>query len=207
MKYQVLLIILLIYFSGNSQEIIGYAINEDDEKIEFYQNIEQKTDLAYDHWIEGDLSILGQFVYYLDKNNDFQKLNQKKIKELHYASKKYISLPIKGKTKRIQEVIADNNKYLLTQYYFHGVNYFYVFQKDNMEAVERKIKHSKKKKEDLKNYENYIVPYFSDCPKLLKRIKYNIENIEYNGENDYQVDLGYANNYMFNTITGFICEQ
>lgn len=191
---------------GYSQEIVGYAIMENNERIDFYQNVQEKSKLAYNHIIEGDVSMTGQFIFYFDKNNRFEKIAQKKIKKLNYGHKRFLPLPISWTMDRIHEVIAENEKYLLTQYYFNGVNYFYVFDKSNMKYVEKKISHSFKANKDFKNFEKYIKPYFSNCPALLKKIKYNIENTIYRSNAAYKDDSAYADNYLFNEISNFQCK-
>ncbi|CAL68065.1 hypothetical protein [Christiangramia forsetii] len=197
---------ILISFHSYSQETVGYAITENNERIDFYQNVEKRSKLAYNHVISGDVSMTGQFIFYLDKKNEFRKIPQKKIKELNYGLKRFLTLPLSWSMDRIHEVIAENDKYLLTQYYFNGVNYLYVFDKSNMKYVEKKISHSYKVKKDSKNFERYIKPYFSNCPELLKKIKFNIENIKYRSNAAYKDNSEYADNYLFNSISNFQCK-
>lgn len=206
MKLLLSIITLLIFSLGYSQETVGYAITENNERIEFYQNVQERSKLAYNHLIEDDVSMTGQFIFYFDKNNKFEKIPHKKIKELNYGHKRFLTLPISWSMDRIHEVIAENDKYILTQYYFNGVNYFYVFDKSNMKYLEKKISHSYKANKDSKNFEKYIKPYFSNCPALLKKLKYNIKNITYRSNAAYKDNSGYADNYLFNGVSNFQCK-
>lgn len=195
----------LIAISGFSQELVGYAITKNDVKIDFYKNTKEKTKLAYRHLINNDISITGEFLFYFDKNNRFEKIAQKKLKELNYEPRRYLILPINWYMKRIHEVIAENESFLLTQYYFNGHYYFYVFDKKSMKYTERKILHSYKKEIDSKNFKKYIKPYFKNCPDLLNQIKFNLENIIYRSRAAYQSNTKYAKNYLFRTISNLQC--
>ena len=197
---------LITFTYGYSQETVGYAITENDERIDFYQNVQEKSKIAYDHVLDGDVSMTGEYLFYFDRNNNFEKIAQKKIKELSYGRRRFLTLPINWTMERIHEVIAENEKYLLTQYYFNGVNFFYVFDKNNMKYVEKKISHSYKAKKDAKSLKKYIKPYFSDCPGLLKKLEYNIENIPYRRNSAYRDYSGYASNFLFNEISNFKCQ-
>lgn len=205
MKYFFSFFLFITFFSSKAQEIVGYTITNKDEKINFYKNLQEKSKLAYNHVIAGDISFTGEYLYYVDKNNEFQRIAQKKIKELSHDSIRYLTLPINWSSKRVHEVIAENNSYLLTQYYFSGFYYFYVFDKSDMKYVENKIPHSYSKRKDQENFKRYIKPYFSDCPQLLDKISYNINNIVYEGYIGNRA-VKEVENYLFRTISDFKCE-
>ena len=205
MKYFLCVFIFIIPFTSNAQEIVGYTITKKDERIDFYKNEQEKSKVAYNHIIEGDISFTGEYIYYVDKNNKFQRIAQKKVKQLIHGPNRYLTLPINWSSKRVHEVIAENNSYFLTQYYFSGFYYFYIFDKSTLKYVENKIPHSYSKRKDQENFKNYIEPYFSDCPKLIEKIRYNVDNIVYEG---YIGNRGVkqVENYLFRSISDFKCE-
>lgn len=136
---------------GQSSE--SYLINEDGVKTYLY----------------GNVSMSAESITFSDASGKNQYEKQKNIKSLVTGNRLFINLPITSIQDRLQEVIAYNDKYILTAYWHNG-QYLYIYDKD-YEAVEKKILLKHKKWKVLSKEK--IMPYFGDCPTLMKKINSN----------------------------------
>lgn len=175
MKYYFLLACFLNASITFSQEIIGHIITDKGDKIDMYRNAENKVKGRMYHILYGDMNLTGEYVRYYNEKNQLKKFPQKKVEKLVYGSKKYITLPIERKVKRVHEVIAENDGYLLTEYYSYGGFYFYIFNKANMKPEVEKMQHSLFVENDVKILEQ-INKYFQDCSGLIELMTENMEN-------------------------------
>src|SRR5690606_4114589 len=85
-----------------------------------------------------------------------------------------LPLPVKKNMIRMQQKITENEKYLLTNLFSNGINYFYIYDKEN-NLVEKQIIHSLTKKKNEKAIE-IVKQYFGDCENLIKRMEENTKN-------------------------------
>ncbi|MFK7807600.1 MAG: hypothetical protein AB8F74_07380 [Saprospiraceae bacterium] len=178
----------------------NYFTNKDGEKVILYSNKKQETTFYKEYILEGDISFTAQYFFYYNKSGKRKKIKQGKVKEVHFENTQYISLPIGAAGKRLHEVIASNDKYLLTNY-FSRANYFYVFDKNN-KPVKKKMKHSWKRKDDYRSLKT-LKKYFSNCPELLATIKSNIENSDYKMMHG---DVAVVKNNMFASLKNYQCK-
>ncbi|MBL4662243.1 MAG: hypothetical protein JKY22_01470 [Flavobacteriaceae bacterium] len=74
----------------------------------------------------------------------------------------------------MQQLIAENEKYILTNLFSNGINYFYIYDKEH-NIVEKQISHSLTKKKSEKAI-NIVKEYFSDCDNLITAMEKNINN-------------------------------
>ncbi len=83
-------------------------------------------------------------------------------------------MSIKKRMIRMQQLIAENNSYTLTNLFSNGINYFYIYDKQN-NIVEKQISHSLTKGKSEKAIK-VVEEYFPDCEELLTGLKSNVLN-------------------------------
>jgi len=189
-----------------SQKVVGHLITNKGERINLYENKGNKKKVRGYTVFSGDVNLTGEYVRYWTKKQKLVKIKQKKVTKLVHGEKRYELLPIiDNKRYRIHEVIAENNEYLLTQYYSSGYYFIFTFRKPSLEMSEYIYRSGVMKDWDLEIYEEVLLRYFGDCSALLDKAKYNIENYEYIDINE-QGSVRTVQNTMFNDITNFQCE-
>jgi hypothetical protein len=189
-----------------AQKEVGYLINEEGGKIVFYENVKNKTTFYMDNKLSGDVNLTVQFVHYYDMSNKAKRFKQSEVAEMSYNNQKFIKLPIGSLGRvRLHTVIAENDNYILTNYYHDGY-FFYVFEKDEHKVIEKKKRHSVKQKLDNKLLEKKIKLYFKDCPELIVRIKKGIADSNYEKEYD-GFGLIIKNNLFKYVYSGFNCSK
>jgi hypothetical protein len=192
MKYLLTLIFITFSLSIFSQEIVGHIVTKKGKKINLYKNSDNKVKGRMYHVLYGDMNLTGEYVRYYDENNNLKKISQSKVEQLVYGEKKYMTLPIKKKVKRIHEVIAENDNYFLTEYYSYGGFYFYVFDKTDLLKPEvEKIQHSLFKEQDLKIIKT-VESHFPNCKILIETLNKNIENAK---ANERKTSIGVVSAY------------
>lgn len=85
-----------------------------------------------------------------------------------------LNMPISKNKKRLHQLIAENDKYILTNLMSNGLNYFYVYDKDH-NIIEKQILHSTTQKKGQNAIEE-VKKYFSDCTELISKMEENNEN-------------------------------
>lgn len=203
MKHTFLFIFLiLVLHSSYAQEAVGKVILKGGETILMYPKGSDNPVREGPYIIEGNMALTPASLIYFSKKGELKKIKQKKVDEVTYGNQLYKSFPIFGsRGHRLQEVIMQNDKYLLTSY-FSLANYFYIYRKEDNKGLENAVKHSKKRKNDYKTLEKMLPKYFPNCPDLMEQIRSNIRN------SDYRVLYGnvrIANNKMFKGIQNYIC--
>lgn len=179
MKSYLLTLFLLFLFSAAHSQDENYLITNKGERVILYNNEEDPFMLIKGNSLYGNMNLTANQVFYFDKEGKQRRISHNKVKELHFNGRNYVNLPIrKSGTPRLHEVIATNDKYVLTQY-FHNGYFFYIFDKNKEQALELDNHHSNKKEEDLELLNNVIARYFSDCSKLMSHLKGNVENGNY----------------------------
>lgn len=102
--------------------------------------------------------------------------------------------------RRLHEVIFQNDKYLLTQYFEAGFHYAYIKDKSTGKFLEKKVKISWNHKRDQKKFRKKILPYFKDCSEFIKLVKENTKE-------HYRYATDYSNyNRMFRGISNMKCQ-
>lgn len=185
-----------------SQDAIGKITLKEGETIFMYPKGSDAPVYDGNYIIEGNMALTPASLIYFSKDGKLKKIKQKKLDEVTYGNQLYKSFPIFGSRGfRLQEVIMQNDKYLLTSY-FSLANYFYIYRKEDNKGLENGVKHSKKRKSDYKTLDKVLPKYFPNCPELMQQIRSNIRN------SDYRVLYGnvhVASNNMFKGIQNYIC--
>lgn len=136
----------------------GYLITLDSERIDCY----------------GSVSLTAEYVRFTDKAGAFQMTKQKKLKSMLINGRAFINLPITAGKDRMHEVIAYNDKYILTAYW-HNSSYLYIFDRDLVPVKAKMlVRPGRRGQESL--LDKTVVKYFGDCPALIKRMEKNIAN-------------------------------
>lgn len=148
------------------------------------------------------ITLDGDFLLYFDENGKIIRQNIKDISKVTVDSKsfnnlqvtanstkyqtKYVTakvdsdvitlmpMPIKKNMIRMQQLIAENNSYILTNLFSNGINYFYIYDKQN-NIIEKQISHSLTKGRSEKAIV-VVEKYFPDCEELLNGLKSNVKN-------------------------------
>ena len=204
---QYLLCLLLLFISAFAfaqQE--NYYIKKNGERVNIYKNLDKPEMHVMGNNLEGQLHFTPSQVFYYNEKGKQKFISQKKVKELHFDGKDYINLPIlKSKRPRLHEVIASNEKYILTSY-FHNNYYLYIYDKQKMKPMEYKITHSKRKEADLELINNMISRYFSDCEELMAQLKENVEKANYKKRAEKKGKMYLFKNVLFNEISSLECK-
>ncbi|MCB0425070.1 MAG: hypothetical protein KDD13_10585 [Mangrovimonas sp.] len=214
-KYYILFFTLFNAFNLLAQEQAGYYIDSKDEKVIIYycknHASEESHGILYlSEKIKGknihsnnDLVITPQNLGYYDNTGELIYISQSQVKELHFEERLFINNSISLLLDRLHEVIMENDKYILTNYYSRN-HHFYIFDKESGKAVKAKVKHSVKRKDDYESLDRIVSKYFKDCEDILKTIKNNIYN------SDYRIVYGgsvKADNNMFKNINNYKCKN
>ncbi len=139
---------------------------------------------------------------YYSADGKRRKLPHGTIKEIYHGSTHFLDLPFSAAgLKEMQRVVMMNDKYLLASLSTGPTTYrFNLFDRRTNEAVALMVRHSLTYKEDLRNYEEYLVPYFGDCTEILQIIKNSIGKEQY-------AKIVLAGDKMFRTVSNFDCEK
>ena len=145
-----------------------------------------------------------QYFFYSNENGKEQKIAQKKIKYIDMGRKYYFRDKI-GSTfgfKRLHELICQNKKYRLSQYFSNGMFYLYLFDKEKEKYAYKKERIKGKTKADKKLFNKKIKPYFSECEELISKINSNLSR-------EYKPDffsLSYSQSELLFAIYNYNCE-
>lgn len=233
MKFKILLFLLLIsfalsaqnsllenatklpYSSGKQAEYssnkkVGYLTTIQGDTIKFYPTAGVTREKKYSQIISGYVALTNEFVFYYNEKGERIKFHQKKIRRLEYFDQSYINLPVGSiwGLKRLHEVVAENNKYILTNYY-SSAYYLYVYNKETSKFQVSKEWNSFKRKKDLKLIEKKIIPYFKDCKDLIEQLKANVEIGDYDTQKkEFRSKWGTVKvrRLLFGSIYNFQCD-
>ena len=154
----------------------------------------------------GSMNLTASEVFYFDKERKQRRIRQKSVNELHFNGRAYIKLPIKKSgIPRLHEVIATNDKYVLTQYFNKGY-FFYIFDKNKKQVLELKNLHSENREKDLELLKNVISKYFSNCPRLTSHLKRNMENANYKNRAKNVSGVIILENILLKGVTNYSCK-
>ena len=201
-----LLSICLVFFPFiiSAQIEVGYLITDDGETIYFYENPTGKAVRSDNNVLYGDVNLTTQYVHYFNAEGKHKRFSQGKVREIEFNGLNYMKLPVNLGAKRLHEIIAINNEYLLTNYYNDGY-YFYIFNKENLDYVVKLQKHSYSRKKDLKLLEKKIKPYFLNCPELITAIQKGIEESNYKPE--VRAGAFLIKNNLFRFVSNYQCPE
>lgn len=140
-----------------------------------------------------------QSVSYVDAAGKKRKLGPGKIKEAYLGSTHFLGLPTsRGGVVSLQRVVMMNEKYLLTTIGVGEASKFNIYDRRTHDLVERMVTHSLVLKHDLITYDKYLIPYFGDCPEILRIIERGLTKENY-GKATYTRDK------MFASVSNFDC--
>lgn len=199
MKNTIFIIIFLFAIFFINAQKVGELTLLDGTKIEMYPKKIKKGKVLLP-------SYSGQTIYYYTKQGKSRSINHSKVKRMITSEGRYELLPIYVfGAKRLHRIVAENEDYLLTNYYSLNRYQFYIFDKKTMKAKE-KLKILKfKKKKDIKLVE-LIAKYFGNCPDLMKKIQANFDEV-YN-KKDYKKFFRNSTpqDILFKDISNFECD-
>ncbi len=186
----------------NINNPIGYFINNKGEKVEIYKSINEKETFGELGFI-ADYALTAERLFYHNKEGDIKKVMQKKISELFVGNNYYTRLKI-GSTfgfKRLHQVIIQNDRYILTEYFSHGSFYYYLFNKKNEKFVYKRKRSDNNSKDDKKFFQKYFRPYFKNCPNFISKVKENLTVVY----NKYSGGKGFKS-FMFEGVSNLKCD-
>jgi hypothetical protein len=189
-------------FAQTTQD--NYFLKKDGTKVKMKPNPERKRYSAGKAIFDSDYSLGGQFLYYIDENDKAQKIAHTKITEMFFNQEHYISKGIKGDKGmlRLHKVIAKSDKYLLTQYFWDGKYYAYVFDNKTNICTDRKIRTGWSKKDDRKFLNSTIKIKFKDCKDFIKQLEENVSGDEIYSKLMFKYG---QQNFFFFKISNYEC--
>ena len=107
--------------------------------------------------------------------------------------------------KRLHRIVAENEKYLLTDYYSQGRFQFYIFDKSTMKAVEKLKFQTYKPKKDIKLID-LLGEYFGDCTELISKIQSNFDVFYADKNFRKKMYNKEPRSILFENISNFKCE-
>jgi hypothetical protein len=141
-----------------------------------------------------------QFLTFYDINNKVVTVKQSKWKDMYLGDSHFINNSIASMgMNRLQRIVMQNDRYLLTTYFGGSKWVFYIYNRNTMEAVVKKAEHSKSQKRDLKSLDEVLSQYFGDCTEALAVIRKTIQST------DYRPGQRGIDEVMFKDITNYDC--
>jgi len=151
-------------------------------------------------WIYGPVSMGAQFLTFYDINNKEVTESQSKLKDMYLGDSHFINNSIGSMgMKRLQRVVLQNDKYILTTYFGGPKWMYYIYNRNTMETEVNKKEHSKSQKHDLKSLDEVLSQYFGDCTEALAVIRNSIQT------SDYRAGYRGIDEIMFKNITNYDC--
>ncbi|MGY3795813.1 hypothetical protein [uncultured Aquimarina sp.] len=201
MKIKITLLILLTTAFVQSQKSDNYFITKDGEKVIVSSGKNGKDIGEYGYLNSNDYELTGQYFYFFNSQKRKKKIRQSKIKEAYLDGKYFTNLEIGSflGLKRIHEVIAENENYILTQYYFNRM-YVYLLDKNKGEFIIEKHLISRKNKKDQEFFKKQILPHFKSCKDFSSKVNNNMLD-DYNAGNSLNL------NFMFQGISNVKCNE
>ena len=145
----------------------------------------------------GSLGLNLEKVNYFSKNGDLEKIKVDDIKKIVINTKDHsnigtyttggfkaqakintesmtlLPIPIRKNRNRMMQVIAENDKYRLLNFFSNEIHYFYIYDKEGNE-IEKQVIHSLTKKKNEKAME-IVKKHFADCGDLIADMDENME--------------------------------
>jgi len=200
MKKTILFItlILLTLFSFSQNKKAGELVLKTGEKIDIYNKVLKNGKIRLS-------SYNGKTIYYFTKEGKSKSMNQSKVESMELSNGSYINLPIYVlKAERLHRIVAENDKYLLTDYYSTNRFQFYIFDKSTMKAKEKLKFQSYRPKKDIKLIK-LVEEYFSECPRLIEKIQSNFDTF-YNDKHYKKKMINMEpRSILFENISKFKC--
>lgn len=152
-------------------------------------------------------SMHGQTIYYYNEKGKSKSLKHSKINKLTTINELYINLPIYSLgAKRLHRVVAENDKYLLTDYYSINRFQFYIFDKSTMDAVVKLQFQTYKPKKDKKLI-TIVEKYFGTCNELMNKIQSNFDAFYLHSDYKRIMQKTYEpRSILFENISSFKCD-
>jgi hypothetical protein len=159
MKQPLFIFILILAVRYASAQGIGFLITNDDEKVEVYKSI----------------SIDALTVKTYNAKGKSVTFDNRKVKRVSVSGREFLSLAVNKKgDKRLQEIIARNDDYILTDYFIDD-HYIFIFDLQG-QAVVGKTKYNTFSKSDKVEIIEVIKKYFENCPVMLEKLEENAED-------------------------------
>ncbi len=160
---------------GNTDKPIGYFITLSGEKVKIYR-LPNTLEAVFEMGANSDYALTAERLFYTNEKREVKKIKQKKISELFVGNNYFTRLKIGNVFgfNRLHQVLVQNDKYILTEYFSNGSFYYYLFDKQNEEFIYKKKKSSNKTKNDNKFAEKYLKPYFKNCPDFISQLNENL---------------------------------
>ncbi len=163
MKTFNLIILLLLPFQLFAQEKPAGK----DPSPDFYLTEEGEKVFMY-----GNISMSAQYLQYENEKGKSKQFAQKKIKLMVAKGRLFVNLPISGVMDRLHEIVAFNEKYMLS--YYLGESCYYIFDRNNKMIESRLTFSSRSAAKNIEKYNEKIAPYFSGCKELTDYLKKNL---------------------------------
>ncbi len=123
----------------------------------------------------GKVEMGAQWVTYEDGKGKEQMIKHVKIKSMFVFGRLFTNYPISkgGSMVRLHEIIAYNDKHILTAFWQTSYNYYIFDRSGNM--VGGKVRLTGSKNKQMKILEENILSYFPTCKELINAMSKNIQ--------------------------------
>ncbi|WP_026451109.1 hypothetical protein [Aequorivita capsosiphonis] len=171
---------------------IGYYLTTKDERIDMY-SMQDTEETILNMYSYSDYALTAERLFYHNEKGKVIKVKQRKVSELFVGNNYYTRLKIGSKfgLNRLHQVIVQNDKYVLTEYFSHSSFYYYLYDKKNDNFIYKKKRAKNNTKDDVKFAKKYLKPYFKNCSEFIIRLDENLSK-EYKkiiGQGGYSSDM------------------
>ncbi len=157
-------IVSFSFFNVKAQN--NYVLTKAGEKV-----------IIMDDWLKLDFDYIAVHIENKQKKNGFESVvyKDKNLKMFEFGGRVFMVLPDK-KNIYIQEIVCFNDKYILTSEFRGGSQYFVKVFDWNFNSVSNLKPLNVGKKNQRRDLEVLIKPYFGDCTNVIDMMDKNISN-------------------------------
>jgi hypothetical protein len=206
-----LLLLLPIMVSAQNTSKIGFFVTIKGDTVIMHKRTPRKTprkDALGNDMPPSHYAINGVSIYYAEKSGKQKKMKQRNISEVHVGNDVYLRNVIGSAfgLKRLHRIIVETPNYLLSEYYFDGDNFWYLFDKKNDKFVFKQIELRMKKDQDIRYYTENILPYFSVCEEFLKVMEIRLSKDSRSQQTLTDVTNRTSTTYLFEKVSNIQCQ-
>lgn len=171
---------------------IGYFLTTKNERIDMY-GMQDTEETLLNMYSYSEYALTAERLFYHNKKGKVIKVKQNKISELFVGNNYYTRLKTGSKfgLERLHQVIVQNDKYILTEYFSHSSFYYYLYDKKIDKFIYKKNRAKNNTDDDIIFAKESLRPYFNNCPEFISKLDKNLSK-KYNkitGQGGYSSDM------------------
>ena len=167
----ILLALSIIPLSGIAQDPVGYLALFEGDTIRMYPSHDPKFPA---------FSMGNGYAYYYEQGKKRESsVSTKRVKEARLEKQRWVQMP-EGSSNgmvRLQEVMLEDDKYLLTSFASPLHNYLAlcVLDKATQKYEVKRQRHSFSEREDRELFNTVVKKYFGDCPDGVAAVQHSLD--------------------------------